>query len=176
MRSSALLAISLVLLTSSAWAQVYRCGNTYSEEPCKGGRTVDTSPPLTDPRGPSTTVIYLCRAPQGGQYWTAEACHTRGWTMERSERVPINVPWADQVAAARGQKQAAAALTTAPTAQYTQQAPQQRQRTPRQECSLLDERVKMLDSMGRAGSGHYDLDWVRRERKEARDQQFRLRC
>lgn len=176
MRSSALLAISLVLLTSSAWAQVYRCGNTYSEEPCKGGRTVDTSPPLTDPRGPSTTVIYLCRAPQGGQYWTAEACHTRGWTMERSERVPINAPWADQVAAARGQKRAAEALNAAPTTQYMQQAPHQRQRTPRQECSLLDERVKMLDNMGRAGSQHYDLDWVRRERKEVRDQQFRLRC
>lgn len=72
--------------------------------------------------------------------------------MGRSERVPIRVPWADQVAAARGQKQAAAALTIAPTAQYTQQAPQQRQRTPRQEYSLLDERLKMLDSMGRAGS------------------------
>lgn len=176
MRSKIPFAIFLIFLASNAWAQVYRCGNTYSEESCKGGRTVDTSPPVTDPRGPSTTVIYLCRAPQGGQYWTAESCHTRGWTMERSERVPINVPWADQVAAARRQKQAAQALNAAPAVQYTQQAPQQHKRTPRQECSLLDERVKMLDSMGRAGSRYYDLDWIRRERKEARDQQFRLRC
>ncbi len=45
-----------------------------------------------------------------------------------------------------------------------------------QACSALDERVVMLDSMGRAGSRYYDLDWVRRERKDARDQQYRLRC
>lgn len=43
-------------------------------------------------------------------------------------------------------------------------------------CSGLYDRVNMLDSMGRAGSQYYDLDWVRRERKEARDQQHRLRC
>jgi hypothetical protein len=30
--------------------------------------------------------------------------------------------------------------------------------------------------MGRAGSQYYDLDWVRRERKVARDEQYRLKC
>ena len=34
----------------------------------------------------------------------------------------------------------------------------------------------MLDSMGRAGSRYYDLDWVRRERKAARDAQHRMKC
>ena len=32
-----------------------RCGNGYSQEPCKGGRTVETSPILSDPRGPATS-------------------------------------------------------------------------------------------------------------------------
>lgn len=45
-------------------------------------------------------------------------------------------------------------------------------------CNIyaLDERVKDLDRMGRAGSLYYDLDWVRSERKKARDEQYRLRC
>lgn len=43
-------------------------------------------------------------------------------------------------------------------------------------CDALDERVKELDRMGRAGSLYYDLDWVRSERKKARDEQYRLRC
>ncbi len=167
---------ALLLASSAIHAQVYRCGNTYSQAPCKGGRAVDTSPSLSDPHGPATKEIYLCSAPQGGHYWSAEHCAQRGWTIERMHRVPANVPWADQVAAARVQKEAAQALTATPARQPTPQSPPPSQRTPRQECSLLDERVKTLDSMGRAGSQYYDLEWVRRERKEARDQQFRLRC
>ena len=46
----------------------------------------------------------------------------------------------------------------------------------KEQCVLLNERVAMLDSMGRAGSRYYDLDWVRSERKKVRDEQFRLRC
>ena len=46
----------------------------------------------------------------------------------------------------------------------------------KEQCVLLNERVAMLDSMGRAGSRYYDLDWVRSERKKARDEQFKLRC
>ena len=34
----------------------------------------------------------------------------------------------------------------------------------------------MLDSMGRAGSRYYDLDWVRSERKKARDEPLKLQC
>lgn len=166
-------ALSLAFLCAHAGAQVYRCGNTYTQEPCKGGRTVETSPILSDPRGPATKEIHLCSAPQGKQYWIPEHCAQRGWSIERIQRVPANVPWADQVAAASEQMRAAQALTVAPAAQSIPQTPQP---SPRQHCSLLDERVKQLDSMGRAGSLHYDLNWVRRERKEARDQQFRLRC
>ena len=164
---------ALLLASSAIHAQVYRCGNTYSQAPCKGGRAVETAPILSDPRGPATQEIYLCSAPQGKQYWIAEHCAQRGWTIERIHRVPTHVPWADQVAAAQEQMQAAQALTAAPAVRHR---PQTAQRTPRQECSLLDERVKTLDSMGRAGSQYYDLEWVRRERKEARDQQFRQRC
>ncbi|NMM82356.1 hypothetical protein B2J86_15700 [Acidovorax sp. SRB_14] len=82
--------------------------------------------------------------------------------------------WDDQVRHAQHQRDQAQALTApAPRA-----AAPQRQPLPNRtaECSALDERVKMLDSMGRAESRHYDLDWVRRERKDARDQQFRWRC
>lgn len=34
-----------VSTTASAWTQpVYKCGNSYSDEPCKGGREVDVLP------------------------------------------------------------------------------------------------------------------------------------
>ncbi len=65
---------------------------------------------------------------------------------------------------------------TQPVKTFPPQAVRHTQPSKSQACSALDERVVMLDSMGRAGSRYYDLDWVRRERKDARDQQYRLRC
>ncbi len=52
---------------SSAQAQpaVYRCGNSYSEAPCKGGKVVDTSRVVNDPRGPTTKEIYPCKPRMG---------------------------------------------------------------------------------------------------------------
>ena len=61
MKRWALLA-ALCIASEGGQAQVYRCGNTYTQEPCKGGREVDVTPPVSDLSGPKTTVIYLCRA------------------------------------------------------------------------------------------------------------------
>jgi hypothetical protein len=159
--------------------EVYRCGNTYTQEPCKGGRTVDVSPTLSDLSGPKTAVIYLCRAPGGSLYWIPEKCATRGWTLERSATVSSGVGWDNQVAEARRQRNEAEELTRRPAPVYNG-APQASQSPSsadaRAQCSALNERVAMLDSMGRAGSRYYDLDWVRSERKKARDEQYRLRC
>lgn len=171
-----LLGIFLTLVATASTAQVYRCGNTYSEEPCAGGKAIDTSPPVSDPRGPSTTLLYLCRNTQDSLAWIPEPCATRGWTLERMERVPRNLPWEEQVRAARAQRRQAQALhEPEPAVRYAPSAAPQAD-SRKASCQALDEQVKALDSMGRAGSRLYDLDRLRRERKAARDQQFRLRC
>lgn len=156
-------------------AQVYRCGNSYSNSPCKGGQVVDTSPMLSDPRGPATREIYLCSATPGSSYWSAAHCAERGWRVERIERVPANLPWEEQVAAATRAHRSAAQALAAP-AQRVPQLPRPAAQPQKAQCLWLDKRVKTLDSMGRAGSRYYDLDGVRRERKQARDEQHRLRC
>lgn len=170
-----LLGIALLGFAADASAQVYRCGNVYSDEPCKGGKEIDATPAVSDPQGPRTKLIYFCSTRQGQRYWTVEECRVRGWTLERTERVPINMNWDDQVTLADKQRRSAA-QAAAPSAVVQVQPEQSQQRSRKAECEALDERVKYLDSMGRAGSRHYDLDWIRHQRKEARDAQFRLRC
>lgn len=144
-----------------------------------GGRTVDVSPPLSDLNGPKTTVIYLCRAQGGSLYWMPDSCATRGWALERSATVSRNVGWDNQVAEARKQRDEAEARTRRPAPVYSSPpSPTQSAQQPavKVQCAALNERIAMLDSMGRAGSRYYDLNWVRSERKKARDEQFRLRC
>lgn len=171
---------SLVPLSTYAQEPVYRCGNSYSATPCKGGKLVEdrTSIASSSNAGPGQRLVYLCKSHGGGLFWSSHSCQQQNAFLERSETVPDQMEWKQQVAQAQAQWERAQALTRpaprsasalaagAPTPSKTNAA----------QCAQLEERVKMLDSMGRAGSQYYDLDWVRRERKVARDQQARLKC
>lgn len=163
-----------------AHAQVYRCGNTYSEAPCKGGREVDVSPTLSDPSGPKTTVIFLCRSGDGALYWLQELCASRGWALERSATVSNSISWAQQVEEGRRQRSEGEAFLASPAPTYSgapsQLSQTQREQVRRHECAALEEQVKSYDSMGRVGSTAYSLDELRMRRKAARDAQYRLRC
>ncbi len=44
------------------------------------------------------------------------------------------------------------------------------------ECAALDERIKYLDAMARQPQGAQTQDWIRDERKKARDRQSRIPC
>lgn len=44
------------------------------------------------------------------------------------------------------------------------------------ECQLLDTHIKYLDSMSRQPQSGQTMDWIRDERKKARDRQFRISC
>lgn len=169
MRINSVTGFLFVLVISSANGQVFRCGNTYSNQPCQGAKEVDTSPAVADPRGAQTKEIFLCRAAPGRLYWNHEHCSARGWSVERIARVPKNASWDDQVAMARSQKRNAESLTSVP---YSSGAPGSQAPSNQSACQQLDERIKRLDSMARANS----TPWITEERRLARDKQFRLRC
>ena len=44
------------------------------------------------------------------------------------------------------------------------------------ECEALESRVQYLDSMSRQIQGAQTMDWIKDERKKARDRQFRIPC
>lgn len=75
----------------------------------------------------------------------------------------------------RQRRQAQAETMNTPPS-FAQRTTQPQVPNRKMQCDALDERIRELDSMGRAGSRYYDLDWIRRQRKEARDTQFRIRC
>lgn len=168
-----LIAIALMLVTQAAAAQVYRCNNTYTDEPCKGAKTVDTSPSLSDPRGPQTTVIYLCKVSSSYKYWTPEQCSLEGATIERTERVPSNAPWETQLAIARAQRREANALST-PTRPTYRQAPRANMKA--QQCAHLKARIQHLDNEGRRGGDSYTMEWLREERRNAKNAEHKLNC
>lgn len=169
---------SLAPLSTYAQEPVYRCGNSYSATPCKGGKVLEdkTSIAPSSNAGPGQRLVYLCKSHGGGLFWSSHACQQQQAFLERTEAVPAQMRWEQQVAQAQAQWENAQALTRpAPRSASPVAASAPHSASPPQ-CAQLEQRVKMLDSMGRAGSQYYDLDWVRRERKLARDQQARLKC
>lgn len=176
-----ILGIFLLGAAGDVSAQVYRCGNTYTHQPCEGGKKVDASPAVSDVGGANTVVLYLCNVPESSRHqtdgyaywWMPQPCSTRGWTIERTERVPAGLPFEKQAEIAKRQ-QAEAWRSTQPLPQVYSNAPQQPSR--KEQCAAYDAEVARLDAMGRAGSLHYSLEWVRERRREVRDAQFRLRC
>ncbi len=173
MRSLLFFALLLFGWGNTAQAQAYRCGNSYSDAPCPNGRSIDLSPQVSDPDGARTSLIYLCRQTGNRLVWSAETCSTSGMALERTERVPAHLDWDQQVTVAN-RLYAQARAITAPRPAVRHSAPRGPSRQA--QCQALEERIRHLDSMGRAGSQHHDLEWVRSERKKARDGQFRLQC
>jgi hypothetical protein len=59
---------------SQAIAQpIYRCGNTYSQEACKGGKVVEDKT-TTLHSGHSGSTVYLCKGHGGGLFWSSSQC------------------------------------------------------------------------------------------------------
>ena len=174
----ALLLAGLTPFSTHAQEPIYRCGNSYSSTPCKGAKVVEdrTSIASSDTAGPGQRLIYLCKSHGGGLFWSSHSCQQQQAFVERTETVPAQMRWEQQVAQAQAQWENAQALTRQPPRQPSAPSSDPVAPASAAECAQLEQRVKMLDSMGRAGSQYYDLDWVRRERKAARDQQARLKC
>ena len=168
----------LLVLAGLSHAETYRCGNSYSNSPCKGGRVVDTTPPIVNhgTENRASATVYLCKGNSGGSFWTSQHCREHGATIDRMETVPANLSWETQLGMAKAQRDSAMAMQQAPEPRLRMQGMAQPQQDKTTECAWLEARIKNLDSMARAGGTPQYLDWVANQRKEARDRQFRIRC
>lgn len=156
--------------------QVYRCGNAYSGQPCEGGKPVIVSNPVASTGGASgMREIYLCKDFQGRFFWESTACSLNGRFMERIASVPAGLSWDQQVAIAMAQRDKAHAIAAE---QIVPVAPRASMQKPSAgECQVLEAVVQRADQECRVKSCNMrELDWVRDQRREARDRQFRLGC
>lgn len=158
---------------SESAGQIYRCGNTYSNTPCEGGKQIAQQSSLSV--GASTTKeIYLCKDFHGNLTWESAACSVNGRFIERIARVSANMSWDEQVAIARQQRNRAHANASEQVVPVANRPTGGKANAS--ECRALDERVNWLDNLGRIGGGGYTMDWIREERRKARDRQFRIGC
>lgn len=118
-------------------------------------------------------TIYHCKAYNGGTFWAQAHCSQHQALIESIVSVPAGIPFEQQVQIAQQRRQAlASSISTAPAPQASPPPAM----TNKVQCEMLDARVNHLDAMARQPQGAATQDWIRSERKAARDQQFALRC
>ena len=110
--------------------------------------------------------IYLCRAYSGGMFWAQAHCNQHNALIDRIVSVPDGIPWEQKVAL--GEQQLRGVTRGAErTLQPSTSAP-----SNKAECAALDSRVSELVDMARQPHSAASQDWIRSERKSARDRQF----
>jgi hypothetical protein len=153
-----------------------RCDHTgqvlYTDQACPGGskaRGVDISDPLN--AGGESITLYRCKG--AGQFWSRVHCQHRGAYVVRAYTVPADMSLADQIAFAQNRM---ADLTPPPVPSggvaLAARAPDDKA----WRCKRLKEEIAALDAYARHPLPPGEQDRVRFERKNVRDQQFRLRC
>lgn len=161
---------------------VHRCENasevTYTDGPCPAGMRggpVNTTTPLSV-EGVGGATLFRCRG--AGQFWSVVHCQHRGAEIVAMHTVPANLSLAEQILFARNREALArpAKVAVPRTAGVGPVAPLNAAQKKASDCKHLDDLVAVLDDYARQPLPPREQDSVRRDRKKARDEQFRLRC
>lgn len=177
MRCLVALAFPFLLAAAPAQAQaVYRCGSTYSHQPCHGGTAVDVRPPVSDPDAAAMADLFLCEGRRGHRFWSQEHCNRRDAVIERIERVPAGLPMHQQAEIANGQTDAGYRLQRRNLQPTPARTPAGAVRTRDAVCAALEQQVRSLDATARQPHSPVRQSAIARDRKSARDAQFRRGC
>ena len=167
-----------------AVAQPERRDDLAGEREKAAAIVVAPSPVFTAPRAKSSSVsadaratIYFCKSYAGETFWSDTVCSTQRATIDRMTSVPASLPFAQQVAIARGEAQEAARLYESPhpvSAAAIESAAPARNRTAT--CDIYDQQVRDLDAEARRPQSAARQDQIRTDRMSVMSSRARERC
>lgn len=117
------------------------------------------------------TTLFHCRAYSGGTFWANTHCNQHKALVDRMVNVPGSLPFDQQVQIAETQRPTAEVQQTVNVINNVVARP-----SPRDECKALDAQIHHWDDAARQPQSGATQDWIREQRKNARDRQFALRC
>jgi hypothetical protein len=135
-----------------------------------------SAPPVANATASQTDTIYLCKAYSGGMFWSSAPCGQQQALLDRTVSVPAHLPWAQKVALGEAAWAQARALIAPPSQPVIVQQQSDPQPSKQAECAGLEATINNLDSQARQPHSGGMQDWIRQQRQQARDRQFRLRC
>lgn len=173
----AVLATVLYSAPDTGYAQVYRCGSSYSDAPCPNAQALDVAPPVQHHESHTRSTVFLCRLGER-QFWSSQSCQSHNASMLRSQTVPRDWSWEQQQKHAEREWQRAERRTAAqaPLTHHADTSQLAQRRRARPDCASAEQRIRQIDAMGRQGGSAAYMERLRAERQATRDGQFRAGC
>lgn len=119
-------------------------------------------------------TVYHCKSANGRTFWAQAHCSEHSAAVDRITSVPPDLSFDQQVEIAERRRQALMDGIPSPAPAVTQVSTSES--IERSECKRLDARVEELDALARQPQSASMQDWIRDQRKSARDRQFALHC
>ena len=176
-----ILIVLLLLLPSLSHAQIYRCGNTYSDQPCAAdAQPIDAATSIKAESVAGFELLSLCQSHSGGRYWTRKTCSKNQATLVQTVQVPADLPWNEQLQLAKAARQQAEQKTkeetktvkARPDSGKTAARPDKR----RQRCQQLSQQIRNLDARARTGGTARFMRRLNTKRSELESERFKLQC
>lgn len=120
----------------------------------------------------STTAIYRCIAYSGVVFWSSKHCSQKKALVDRMVEVPRGLSFKQQIVAA----ERSLPRKQEPVRQVQRQVAKPPARSKQEACDALEKTIANIDAQARQPQSAAMQDRFRADRKEARDQQFALRC
>lgn len=118
-------------------------------------------------------TLYLCKAYNGGTFWSQAHCSQHSALIERMVSVPDSLPFDQQVNLGEQQRKPSATTTTTITNTVTNNNAGSDQPS---ECKALAAQITQYDAQARQPQSGQMQDWITAQKRRARDRQFQLRC
>lgn len=160
------------------WVKCIVNGQTlYSDTDCPGRTEMARSAAPEETRqtaqlSAGVTTLFHCKAYNGGSFWARSHCNQHKALVYRMVNVPGSLPFDQQVKMAEGIRRAATSTSQGKRSVSNLAA------TPSKKdaCKRLEDWISDLDSKARQPQTAKYQDQLREQRKQARDEQFSLRC
>lgn len=156
----------------AAHAQIYQCGNTLTDQPCEGAKTLASQSVFSAGNQNAESTVYECKKPNERQVLYSTAQCTDGYLQVARHTVPSGVSFKDKVYIIEMRKQGRRALDSQKGGSAGI-VPSHVTKRDTPNCKSIDAQIKSLDEQMRAPQSASSMSYLSDQRRKLSDRRFR---
>ena len=161
----------LFTVAITAHAQIYQCGNTLTDQPCEGAKTLASSVFSAGNQDAESTV-YECKKPNSSSFLYSTMPCKDGYLQVARHTVPSGVSFKDKVYIIEMRKQGRRALDSQKGGSAGI-VPSHVTKRDTPNCKNIEAQIKNLDEKMRAPQSASSMSYLNDQRRKLSDRRFR---
>ena len=168
-----ILLFPLLTMAISAHAKIYQCGNTLTDKPCEGGKTLAVKRASGGVNAGSSGSLYECLRLSDRQIWYyTNGCPPKEYKQLALHNVPAALSVKDKIYIVEMRKQGRRALDSQKGGSAGI-VPSHVTKRDTPNCKSIDAQIKNLDEQMRAPQSASWMSYLSDQRRKLSDRRFR---